>query len=439
MNRHPVASLVMAVALGVAAFASAAPTTASPAKADSLARNILVVRLEGAVSPVMDEMLARALARAAREEAAALVIEVDTPGGLESSMRTMCGRILASERPVIAYVTPSGAHAASAGVFIVMAANVAAMSPGTNIGAATPIHMQGPMDSTLARKATNDAAAFARTVAAMRGRNVAWAEDAVRRAVSVSETEAVRDSVVDFVAGDLPDLLARADGRTWHRAAAFGPIVTRGVPVVRIEPDFRQRLLGRLADPNIAYLLMMLGFYGLIFELQNPGSILPGIVGGICLVLALFSLSTLPVTSAGIALLLLGGAFLLAEVKVQSHGLLTAGGAIALALGGLMLFQPNTVRVALPVILGATAMTVAFFLFVIGAAVRARSLPVTTGAAGMRGKRGTALERLAPAGRVKVGDETWDATAAATVEPGESIEVIRAEGLMLHVRRKAED
>lgn len=427
-------------AMQAALMLTALAVSASGAVAEAVPQGrVLVVRLDGPVGPVMDEALARALARASREQSAALVLEVDTPGGLESSMRKMVGRILDSERPVIAYVAPAGAHAASAGVFLVMAANVAAMAPGTNMGAATPISMYGPMDSTLARKVTNDAAAFARTVAAMRGRNARWAEDAVRHAAAISETEAVRDSVVDFIAGDLPDLLAKADGLTWHRAAAFGPILTRGRPVLRLEPDIRQRLLGRLADPNIAYLLMMLGFYGLIFELQNPGSILPGVVGGICLLLALFALSTLPVTTAGVALLLLGVAFLVAEVKVMSHGLLAAGGALSLALGGLLLFQPGTVRVALPVIAGGTLLTVVFFLFVIGAAVRARRIPVSTGAAGMRGKRGVALDRLAPAGRVRLGDETWDAASATPIEPGESIEVIEAKGLKLMVRSTPEE
>lgn len=399
---------------------------------------VLVTKLDGAVSPGMQDHLVQALERAARENAAALVLEIDTPGGLESSMRVMAGRILDSERPVIAWVTPSGAHAASAGVFLVMASDVAAMSPATNIGAATPISMNGPMDSTLARKATNDAAAFARTIAAQRHRNAVWAEDAVRRAVAISETEAVRDSVVDFVAGDLNDLLAKADGRAWHRSAAYGPIAVKGAPVVRIEPGFRIRLIGRLADPNIAYLLMMLGIYGLIFELQNPGSILPGIVGGISLVLALFALSALPVATAGVALLLLGAVFLVAETQVTSHGLLGAGGALALLLGGLMLFQPGTVRVAWPVLLGVTAVTTAGFAALGAAAWRARRMPQTTGAAGLVGKRVRALDRLAPAGRVKLGDETWNATSETPAEPGEMLVVIEVKGLTLSVRPSKE-
>lgn len=429
--------LVCAALAALSLLRTSAPGGAAAADAPQTGP-VLVTKLDGAVSPGMQDHLVQALERAAREHAAALVLEIDTPGGLESSMRVMAGRILDSERPVIAWVTPSGAHAASAGVFLVMASDVAAMSPATNIGAATPISMNGPMDSTLARKAANDAAAFARTIAAQRGRNAVWAEDAVRHAVAISETEAVRDSVVDFVAGDLADLLAKADGRAWHRSDAYGPIAVKGVPVVRIEPGFRIRLIGRLADPNIAYLLMMLGIYGLIFELQNPGAILPGIVGGISLVLALFALSALPVATAGVALLILGAVFLVAETQVTSHGLLGAGGALALLLGGLMLFQPGTVRVAWPVLLGATVVTTAGFAALGAAAWRARRLPQTTGAAGLVGRRVRALDRLAPVGRVKLGDETWNATSETPAEPGETLVVIEVKGLTLSVRPSKE-
>jgi membrane-bound serine protease (ClpP class) len=419
------------------AAARPAPSAAAKARSSagaSAAGTVLVTTLTGVVSPVMDETLADAIARAEAEKAAALVLEVDTPGGLESSMRTMVERLLASHVPVIGWVTPSGAHAASAGVFIVMACDVAAMSPGTNIGAATPISMNGPMDSTLARKATNDASAFARTVAQQRGRNAVWAEDAVRHAVALSETEAVHEHVVDFIAGDLPDLLARADSLHWRRHAEIRALHVRGARIVRIEPGFRQRLLAHLADPNIAYLLMMLGFYGLIFELQNPGSVLPGVVGGISLVLAFFALSTLPVNTAGVALLILGLGFLVAEIKVHSHGILAVGGAVSLLLGAIMLFQAGTVRVALPVVLAGTAITVLFFLGIIGAGLRARARPVTTRAGGLMGRRGVVLERLAPGGRVRIGDEVWNAKADAPLETGTAVEVVELQGMVVRVR-----
>jgi len=451
MSRNPkrrAARVSAAAVVVVAAFALAAGPhpardgrAAAPrdSAADAAAGHVLATPLTGVVSPVMDDQLRAAIERADREHAAALVLEMDTPGGLESSMREMIQRLLASPVPVIAYVSPSGAHAASAGVFIVMACDVAAMAPGTNIGAATPISLSGPMDSTLARKATNDAAAFARTVAAQRGRNVRWAERAVREAIAASETEAVRDSVVDFIAGTEAELLVKADGRTWRRGDEVRRLHVAGLPIVRIEPDFRSRLLGHLADPNVAYLLMMLGFYGLLFELQNPGSVLPGIVGGICLLLAFFALSTLPVSASGVALIVLGIAFLLAEIKVQSHGLLAVGGAVSLALGGLMLFRSGTVHVSWPVVAGGTLITVAFFLFVVGAGLRAGRLRVTTGARGLVGQRGVVVERLAPAGRVRVAGEVWNAIGAAGVEAGVEVEIIGVNGLTLRVKPAARE
>ena len=423
------------LALGLVLLAAgAAPRDSGKTKVKGLAGQVIAVRLEGPVSPVMDDVLRTALDRARNDGAEAVLIEVNTPGGLESSMRHMIQRLLASEVPVLAWVTPSGAHAASAGVFIVMACDVAAMSPGTNIGAATPISMGGPMDSTLSRKATNDASAFARTIAAQRSRNVKWAERAVREAISASETEAVADGVVDFIAGTQAEVLAKADGRTWRRGDLVRTLHTKDLAITRLDPDFRQRLLGHIADPNIAYILMMLGFYGLIFELQNPGALLPGIVGGICLVLAFFALSTLPVNAAGVALVVLGLAFLIAEIKVASHGMLAVGGTLSLGLGTLMLFRSGTVHVSLPLVLAGTGLTAAFFLWVIGAGLRAGLRPVTTGAKGMVGRHGTVVERIDGEGRVRIGDEVWNATATAVLERGAAVEVVSVSGLQLAVR-----
>lgn len=434
--RRALALLALGAAL-LALGASPARDTArgvAPPAPGSVAGRVIAVRLEGPVSPVMDDVLRSALDRAERGGAVAVLIEVNTPGGLESSMRTMIQRLLASPVPVLAWVTPSGAHAASAGVFIVMACDVAAMSPGTNIGAATPVSMGGPMDSTLSRKATNDASAFARTIAAQRGRNVAWAERAVREAVAASESEAVAENVVDFVAGTQAEVLAKADGRTWRRGELERTLRTRDLEVTRLDPDFRQRLLGHIANPNVAYILMMLGFYGLMFELQNPGAILPGVVGGICLVLAFFALSTLPVNAAGVALIVLGLAFLIAEIKVASGGLLAVGGTLALALGTLMLFRSGTVQVSLPLVFTGTALTAGFFLWVIGAGLRAGRRKVTTGASGMVGRQGRVVERIDGGGRVRVGDEVWNATAATVLEAGSAVEVVSVSGLTLTVR-----
>ena len=412
------------------------PDAAEPAPSEGRnAGRVLVVRLEGPVSPVTAEALISSVDRAERQGYRALVIEIDTPGGLESSMRDMVKSMLASTVPIITWVTPGGARAASAGVFVTMAGDVAAMAPGTNIGAATPINLQGPMDSTLARKATNDAAAFARTVAAQRGHSIEWAEKAVRSAVAASETEAVDLKVVDFIAATLPELLAKADGRTWRRGEERRVLRVRGLPNDRIEPGFRQRVLAVLAEPSVAYILLMLGFYGLLFELQNPGAILPGIVGGICLILAFFALSALPVNYAGIALLLLAVVFFLAEIKVASHGLLAAGGILSMILGSLILFRSEGPRLPWTVIGGATAVTAAFFLVVVGAGLRAQRLAVRTGPAGLRGRRASVVERLGPFGMVRIDGELWRASAGnESADVGGDVEITGVDGLTLKVR-----
>lgn len=433
MNAARLAALfAMAVWLAPASALAGDAVRAVPAAAEQGA-HVLAIELSGAVTPGMDDALRSALERADAEHDV-LLVRLDTPGGLESTMREMIKRLLASEAPVIMWVTPAGAHAASAGVLLVMASDIAVMSPGTDIGAATPISMTGPMDSTLARKVTNDAAALARSVALQRGRNADWAEQAVRRAVAANEREAVVLRVVDYIAGDEADLLAKADGRTYRRGERLLTLHTRGASVTHLAPDFRQRLLRGIADPNIAYLLMMLGFYGLIFEMQNPGAILPGVVGGISLLLSFFALSTLPVNSTGVALLVLGLAFLLAEVKVHSHGLLAVGGAIALLLGGLMLFKADTLHVALPVLVGCTAATVLFFFGLIGAGMRAQQMPVATGASALVGRHALVVERLAPEGRVRIDGEVWNAVADRAAETGSEVRILDADGLTLRVR-----
>lgn len=433
MRRRLAALASLALGLWLATWPPG-PADSAPEVARAGPR-VLVTRLEGPVSPIMAEALRGALDRARDGGYRALVIEVDTPGGLETSMRAMVKDLLAAEVPVIAWVSPGGARAASAGVFVVMAADVAMMSPGTNIGAATPVNMQGPMDSTLARKATNDAAAFARTIAAQRSRNAAWAEDAVRSAVSVDEREAVKLEVVDTVAATLDEVLALADGRTWRRGDDTRTLALAGAEVVRLEPGFRQRVLAVIAEPNVAYLLMLIGFYGIMFELQNPGAILPGVVGGICLILAFLALSVLPVNFAGLALLVLAMVFFVAEIKVASHGLLSAGGVIALVLGSLILFNGGPVfRVAWPVILAATITTSVFFFVVIGMGLRAQRRRVTTGGAGLIGRRALAMEGLDPDGQVRIGDEIWRAVADANVRSGDEVVVTGVEGLTLRVR-----
>jgi membrane-bound serine protease (ClpP class) len=426
----------------VAAALAVAPAFATgAARAPAGEGRVLVMRLEGPVSPVTAEALLSSIARAQARGYAALVVEVDTPGGLETSMRDMVKGLLASPVPVLTWVTPGGARAASAGVFVMMAGDVAAMSPGTNIGAATPVNLQGPMDSTMARKVTNDAAAFARTVAAQRGRNVVWAERAVREAVSASETEAVTLGIVDFEASSLAELLAKADGRSWRRGTVIHRLALRGLPTDRIEPGFRQRLLALIAEPNVAYILMMLGFYGMLFELQNPGSVVPGVVGAICLILAFLAFSVLPVNYAGLALIGLAIVFFVAEVKVASHGVLTAGGVLALVLGSLILFEPGVgmPRLSWGVIAAAALATTGFFAAVVGAGLAAQRRRVTTGRQGLIGLHAVTLDRLGPEGRVRIGDEVWSAISKTPVDPGAGVEITGVDGLRLTVRPLAKE
>ena len=435
MSRSAAAMGVVLAALFLMLAAGPAATKRLPAAVE----RVLVVRIDGVISPVTAEALSSAIDRARVGGYRALVVEIDTPGGLETSMRDMVRDILGSPVPVITWVTPAGSHAASAGVFVTMAADVAAMAPGTNIGAATPISMQGPMDSTLARKAANDAAAFARTVAKQRGRNVVWAEAAVRQAVAISDQEAVDENVVDFLASSLPELLEKADGRTYRRGDQSLTLHVKGLPADRIEPGIRHKLLAVLADPNLAYMLLMLGFYGLLFELQNPGAILPGIVGGICLILALLALSTLPVTFAGVALIVLGIGFFLAEIKVMSHGLLAVGGVISFVLGSLILFTPEVARVSWTLIALVTLITMGFFLFVIGAGLKAQRSQVRSGSRGMVGTRAQAVDRLAPDGFVRVGGELWRAISEGEVNVGGNVVITDVEGLTLRVRPLAKE
>jgi len=436
VSRRAAGMLGFALACAAAWGGPGAAKTAAPPPGPA---RVLVVRLTGVVSPVMDDILGEAIERARMGMYAALIVELDTPGGLESSMRDMVKKELASPVPILVWVTPGGAHAASAGVFITMAADVAAMTPGTNIGAATPISLSGPMDSTLARKAANDAAAFARTVAEQRRRSAVWAERAVREAVAASDREAVEQGIVDFDASTQAELLVKSDGRWMRRGADSTRIQVAGASAVRMEPSLRHRLLAPLVDPNIAYLLLMLGFYGILFELQNPGAILPGVAGAIFLLLAFLALSALPVNAAGLALMILGVGFLLAEIKVHSHGMLAVGGALALALGGLILFDDRSVRVAVPLVLATTAVTVAFFLLVIGFAIRGKRGPRVTGKSALVGRRAQVVEPLSPRGRVRLDAEVWNAEAAGAIEVGAEVIVTGIEGLTLRVRPAARE
>ncbi len=310
-------------------------------RSESAARPILVIQVEGVIAPSSADYIVSAIKQADRELAEALVIELDTPGGLDLSMRSIIKEMLAAERPIVVYVSPSGARAASAGAFITLAAHVAAMAPGTNIGAAHPVNMGGQMDKEMNKKVTNDAAAYIRTIAERRGRNVQWAEDAVRKSVSATEKEALKLGIIDLVSEKLDDLLGALDGRAVTTAGNKVILHTKGVEVKRIDMGLRDKVLKVISDPTIAYILLMLGLAGLYFELSTPGAILPGILGGIFLILAFYAFQTLPINYAGLLLILLAIILFIAEVKVTSHGLLAAGGIAAMVLGSIMLIKSS--------------------------------------------------------------------------------------------------
>jgi membrane-bound serine protease (ClpP class) len=397
---------------------------------------VATITLEGVISPVTVRLLETAIDRAQAAGASALVIQLDTPGGLERSMRVICQRLLSAPLPVIVYVAPTGARAASAGVFITMAAQVAAMAPATNIGAAHPVSLSGGADKTAMTKVENDAAAFVRSIAAARGRNADWAEKAVRQSVSITEREAVELKVVDLVADSLTDLLTKVDGRTVSTAKGSVTLATRGATLVPIEINFRDRFLNVITDPNVAYVLMMLGMLGLFFELSTPGAILPGVVGGISLILAFFAFQSLPINYAGLLLILFGIVLLIAEIKIVSHGVLAIGGIVAMALGSLMLYDATEIgfRISWWVILPTVGATAGLFLFVLAAGVRALRRRPQLGAPGLIGQVGVVREALAPSGQVAIHGELWRAMAEGdAVDAGTPVRVVDVDGLTLKV------
>jgi membrane-bound serine protease (ClpP class) len=396
----------------------------------------VIATYEGIINPVAAEYLHDAIASAQETDAHVLIIKLDTPGGLDTSMRLIVKDITNAAIPVVVFVAPSGGRAASAGVFITMAAHVAAMSPGTNIGAAHPVAMGGgEMDSTMKEKVENDSAAYIKSIAEQRGRNVSWAEDAVRKSVSVTEQEALKLKIVDLVADDLPDLLTQLHGR--RVALPGGPLTmaTAGVEIRPFPMGLRLELLKALSDPNIAYLLMTIGTIGMLAELYNPGAILPGIVGAISLILAFYSLQSLPVNYAGVLLFILGIVFFVLEATVTSYGLLAIGGVVSLTLGSLMLIKSDAefFQVSWTVIVPVIITTAAVSLFIVGMGVRALRRSPQTGAESMVGAVGVAKTALCPDGKFAIHGELWDAVSDTPVQPGGSAKVLRIEGLTLYV------
>ncbi len=428
------------IAGGLAALVLLAGLALAPVAGAAVAP-VDLIKIEGAISPVTVRLVETALDRARADGAQALVIQLDTPGGLERSMRTIAQRMLNADIPVVVYVGPTGARAASAGVFLTMAAHVAAMAPATNIGAAHPVSIGGGGDKESMKKVANDAAAFIRSVALERGRNADWAEKSVRQSVSITEREAVRLKVVDLVADSVPDLLAKIDGRTVKTTRGPVTFTTRDAVVKPIEIGFRDRVLNVITDPNVAYVLMMLGMLGLFFELSNPGVILPGVIGGISLILAFFAFQSLPINYAGLLLILFGIALLVAEIKIVSHGILAMGGIVAMALGSLMLFDAPEVgfRISWWVIAPTVGATAGLFLFVVAVGVRALKRRPLLGASGLIGQTAVARGPLDQEGQVAMQGELWNAIAEGDpVADGAPVRVVGVDGLTLKVVKAGE-
>jgi membrane-bound serine protease (ClpP class) len=406
---------------------------------------IRVLTINGVINPLTARYLDRGLREAADASAQLVVLRLDTPGGLESSMREMTKTIMASPVPVAVFVTPAGARAASAGMFLTIAAPIAAMAPGTNIGAAHPVGIGGgEADSVMAGKVVNDAAALARSLAAERGRNGVWAESAVRQSASITATEALDQKVIDVVAHDLDDLLVQLDGRQVTSAGHTVTLHTAGAEIVDQPMRFGERLLHVITDPNIAYLLFTLAMIGLVAELYHPGLIFPGLTGALSLILALVAFDSLPINWAGVLLLLIAVALVIAELHTQGGGVMGVGAIVSFVLGSLLLYQPfgtpsptaPSVRVNPWLVAAMTTAMAVFFGLVIRALVRAQRAPVLTGPQALIGRIGIALTDLEPAGRVSVDGEVWSAVAEyGSVRSGEEVEVTYIEGVTLHVRR----
>jgi len=396
-----------------------------------------LLTIDAVIGPISARVITGAIEEAQTDGAQALVIELNTPGGLDESMREIIKRILASEVPVIIYISPSGSRAASAGVFMTISAHVAAMAPGTNIGAAHPVNIGGEMDSVMSEKVANDAAAYIKTLANKRGRNAEWAEEAVYKSVSITEYEALEKNVIDIVATDIRDLLNKCDGRAVELPDTSVILATKGAEVKRIEISFANRVLEVISNPNIAYILMTIGMMGLYFEFANPGAIIPGVVGAICLLLAFFAFSTLPINYAGLLLILLGLILFIAELKVVSHGVLTIGAIVSLFFGSIMLIETDVpyMEISLSVIIPMVAAIAAFFIFAIWLALRAQGRKVTTGVEGMVGEVGTASTDISESGTVHIHGEYWNAQSEKPITKGDRIRVVGVDRLVLKVEK----
>lgn len=395
------------------------------------------ISVNAAITPPVAEFIIRSIDNAVKGNAEGLIIRLDTPGGLDTAMRDIAKAILNAPVPVIVYVAPAGARAASAGVIIVASAHVAAMAPGTNIGAAHPvgIGIGAKMDKTMSQKVENDAAAYAKGIAGKRGRNEDWVQRAVRKSESITAEDALRLNVIDFVASDVNDLLKQIDGREVPLNGAVKKIKTAGAVIQEKAMGTRSKILAAMSDPNIAYILLLIGLAGLYFEFSNPGAILPGVIGGIALIMAFFAMQTLPVNYAGIAMILFSIVLFIAEIKVISHGILATGGVISLIIGSLMLFKSpdSSLAVSWGVLIPAVTITSLFFIGVILIALKAQLRPQQAGAQAMVGQQGVAIDDVHASGKVFVEGEYWEATSDLPIKAGDKIVVVGMENLKLRV------
>ena len=404
----------------------------------TFSQKVISLKIDGSINPVTAAFIHDGIEEAKVEKAECLLIHLSTPGGLLKSTRVIVRDMLDSPVPIIVYVSPSGAHAGSAGVFITLAAHLAAMAPGTNIGAAHPVALQAAMDSTMNEKATNDAAAFIRTIAEKRNRNLQWAEEAVRQSVSITETEAIKNQVIDIIAVDEKDLLQQVHGKTVQLNAGAHVLNTKDATTQVYKMSFIEKLLDIISDPNIAYILLLVGMYGIMFELYNPGAVLPGIVGVISIILAFYSMHSLPVNYAGVALIVFAIILFLLEIKIVSHGLLAIGGVISLLLGSMMLIRSGSpleiARISRGLIIAATTVSAGFFLFIVGAGIRAQRQKAVTGKEAMVGYIGEVIEPLNPAGTILTRGEIWSAESlSGDIAKGEKVKVKELKNLKLYV------